>query len=89
MRPGFKSLTGLLAILGIGDPAIVPSMIAANHHSLLAHPSALLATTRPAAVHHATDIYITTYTAIDPLRSHGATVVLDGFFGWPLTANAS
>ena len=33
MKPGFKSLTGLLAILGIGDLAIVPSMIAANHHT--------------------------------------------------------
>ena len=50
---------------------------------------ASIATTRPAVVHHATDTYITTYTAIDPPRSRGATVVLDGFFGWPLTANAS
>jgi hypothetical protein len=33
MKPGYKSLTGLLAILGIGDLAIVPSMIAANHHT--------------------------------------------------------
>jgi hypothetical protein len=33
MKPGFKSLTGLLAILGIGDLAMVPSMIAANHHT--------------------------------------------------------
>ena len=33
MKPGFKALTGLLAILGIGDLAIVPSMIAANHHT--------------------------------------------------------
>jgi hypothetical protein len=32
MKPGYKSLTGWLAILGIGDLAIVPSMIAANHH---------------------------------------------------------
>ena len=50
---------------------------------------ASIATTRPAVVHHATDTYITTYTATDPPRSRGATVVLDGFFGWPLTANAS
>jgi hypothetical protein len=50
---------------------------------------AAIATTRPTVVHHATDTYITTYTAIDPARSRGATVVLDGFFGWPLTANAS
>jgi hypothetical protein len=33
MKHGFKFLTGLLAILGIGDLAIVPSMIAANHHT--------------------------------------------------------
>ena len=50
---------------------------------------ASIAATRPAVVHHATDTYITTYTAIDPLRSHGATVALDGFFGWQLTSTAS
>ena len=50
---------------------------------------ASIAATRPAVVHHATDTYITTYTAIDPLRSHGATVALDGFFGWQLTGTAS
>jgi hypothetical protein len=50
---------------------------------------ASIAATRPAVVHHATDTYITTYTAIDPLRSAGGTVALDGFFGWPLTASAS
>jgi hypothetical protein len=44
---------------------------------------------RPALVHHATDTYITTYTATDPSRAAGATVALDGFFGWPLTATAS
>ena len=33
---------------------------------------ASIATTRPAVVHHATDTYITTYTAIDPPRSRGA-----------------
>ena len=28
-------------------------------------------------------------TAIDPPRSAGATLTLDGFFGWPLSAVAS
>jgi hypothetical protein len=46
-------------------------------------------TPRPALIHHQTDTYITTYTAIDPLRSAGGTATLDGFFGWPLTAIAS
>jgi hypothetical protein len=50
---------------------------------------ASVATIRPTVVHHATDTYITTYTAIDPLYSAGGTVALDGFFGWPLTAHAS
>jgi hypothetical protein len=50
---------------------------------------ASIAATRPAVVHHATDTYITTYTAIDPPRSHGATAALDGFFGWQLTGTAS
>jgi hypothetical protein len=50
---------------------------------------AAIATTRPAVVHHATNTYITTYTAIDPLHSAGGTVALDGFFGWPLTTVAS
>ena len=44
---------------------------------------------RPVLVHQGTDTYITTYTAIDPLRSGGGRVTLDGFFGWPLTAVAS
>jgi len=48
-----------------------------------------VATPRPAVVHHQADTFITTYTAIDPLRSDGGTVALDGFFGWPLTAVAS
>jgi hypothetical protein len=48
-----------------------------------------VATPRPAVVHHETDTYITTYTALDPLSSAGGTVALDGFFGWPLTATAS
>jgi hypothetical protein len=50
---------------------------------------ATIASARPALVHHATDTYITTYTATDPPRSAGGTVTLDGFFGWPLTATAS
>jgi hypothetical protein len=48
-----------------------------------------VATPRPAVVHHENDTFITTYTAIDPLRSGNATVALDGFFGWPLTTTAS
>jgi len=48
-----------------------------------------VATPRPAVVHHETDTFITTYTAIDPPRSAGATLTLDGFFGWPLSAVAS
>jgi hypothetical protein len=44
---------------------------------------------RPALVHQGTDTYITTYTAIDPLRSDGGRVTLDGFFGWPLRSVAS
>jgi hypothetical protein len=48
-----------------------------------------IATPRPAVVHHETDTFITTYAAIDPPRSAGARVVLDGFFGWPLAAVAS
>jgi hypothetical protein len=64
-----------------------------------------VATPRPAVVHRETDTFITTYTAIAPLRSAGkpaskpagepaskpagSTLTLDGFFGWPLTAVAS
>ena len=48
-----------------------------------------VATPRPAVVHHETDTFITTYTAIDPPRSASATLTLDGFFGWPLLAVAS
>jgi hypothetical protein len=47
-----------------------------------------VATPRPAVVHHETDTFITTYTAIDPLRTDG-NVALDGFFGWPLASVAS
>jgi hypothetical protein len=36
--------------------------------------SSPVATPRPAVVHHETDTYITTYTALDPLRSAGGTV---------------
>jgi hypothetical protein len=48
-----------------------------------------VATPRPAVGHHETDTFITTYTAIDPPRPAGATLTLDGFFGWPLSAVAS
>jgi hypothetical protein len=48
-----------------------------------------VATPRPAVVHHESDTFTTTYTAIDPLGPHHAAVTLDGFFGWPLTATAS
>src|ERR1700729_3605243 len=44
---------------------------------------------RPTVVHQGTDTYITTYTAIDPLRSAGGRVALDGFFGGPLTSAAT
>jgi hypothetical protein len=50
---------------------------------------AAIAAAKPAVVHHATDTYITTYTATDPPRSAGGTVALDGFFGWPLSSTAS
>lgn len=33
MKPGFKLMTVLLGILGVGDLAAVPFMIAANHHT--------------------------------------------------------
>jgi hypothetical protein len=39
-------------------------------------------------VHQETDTFVTTYSATDPLRSSGGRVVLDGFFGWPLTDSA-
>ena len=48
-----------------------------------------VATPRPAVVHHETDNFITTYTAIDPLRTDDGSVALDGFFGWPLASVAS
>jgi len=48
-----------------------------------------VASPRPAVVHHESDTFITTYTAIDPPRTADATVALDGFFGWPLSAVAS
>ena len=59
------------------------------------HPQGQLARrrrhrSRPAlVVHHGTDTYITTYTAIDPLRSTEGRITLDGFFGWPMTTVAS
>jgi hypothetical protein len=48
-----------------------------------------VATPRPSVVHHETDTFITTYTAIDPPRSASAAVALDGFFGWPHATVAS
>jgi hypothetical protein len=47
-----------------------------------------IASSRPPVVHQETDTFVTTYTAADPLRSAGGRVVLDGFFGWPLTDSA-
>ncbi len=47
-----------------------------------------IASPRPAVVHQETDTFVTTYAATDPLRPAGGRVVLDGFFGWPLTAVA-
>jgi hypothetical protein len=46
-------------------------------------------TARLAVVHHQTDTFITTYTAIDPLRSAARSAVLDGFFGWQLATRSS
>jgi hypothetical protein len=48
-----------------------------------------VAAPRPAVVHHETDTFTTTYTAIDPPRLGNATVTLDGFSGWPLAASTS
>jgi hypothetical protein len=39
-------------------------------------------------VHHETDTFVTSYAATDPPRSAGRRVMLDGFFGWPLTSVA-
>jgi hypothetical protein len=51
------------------------------------------ATPRPTVVHQETGTFITTYTAIDPLRPAGNSarnsVTLDGFFDWLLAAVAS
>jgi hypothetical protein len=51
------------------------------------------ATPRPTVVHQETSTFITTYTAIDPLRPVGNSarnsVTLDGFFDWLLAAVAS
>jgi hypothetical protein len=38
MKTGLRSLTALLAILGIADLVMVPFMIAANHHTAGAVP---------------------------------------------------
>jgi hypothetical protein len=45
-----------------------------------------VATPHSPVVHHETDTFVTTYAATDPLRSAGRRVMLDGFFGWPLTS---
>jgi hypothetical protein len=75
---------------------LIGSLTQTNAHSSpagLSKPSwpdgSSAATPRPAVIHHETDTYITTYAAIDPPRSTGRTVALDGFFGWQLTAMAS
>jgi hypothetical protein len=75
---------------------VIGILIQSNSHSSpaglrhAAWPDGTVVTTpRPAVVHHETDTYITTYAAIDPLRSAGATLTLDGFFGSLLTAVAS
>jgi hypothetical protein len=47
-----------------------------------------VASPRPAVVHDETDTFVTTYAATDPPRSSGRRVVLDGFFGWPVTSVA-
>jgi hypothetical protein len=47
-----------------------------------------VAAPRRAVVHHETDTFVTTYAATDPPRSAGRRVMLDGFFGWPLTSVA-
>ena len=47
-----------------------------------------VASPHPAVVHHETDTFVTTYAATDPPRSAGRRVMLDGFFGWPLTSVA-
>ena len=44
-----------------------------------------IASPRPAVVHQETDTFVTTYTATDPLRLARGRVLLDGFFGWPVT----
>jgi hypothetical protein len=45
-------------------------------------------TPHPATVHHQTDEFLTSYAAIDPANSVAGLVTLDGFFGWPIAANA-
>lgn len=70
-------------------PALCRHSSAAGTRADTFPDGAAIATSRTTVVHHATDTYITTYTAIDPLRSAGGTVALDGFFGWPLTTIAS
>jgi hypothetical protein len=75
---------------------VIGSMTQSNTHSAPGGLSAgnwpdgsQVATPRPAVVHHQTDTFITTYTAIDPPRPGNATVTLDGFSGWPLAASTT
>jgi hypothetical protein len=66
----------------------------ATHHSAAGIRKATwpdgvsIAAPRPAVVHDGTDAFVTTYAAIDPLRSAGGRLLLDGFFGWPLASTA-
>ena len=75
----------LIGILTQSDTYSAPSGVRANDWP----DGNQVATPRPAVVHHESDTFITTYTAIDPPRTANATVALDGFFGWPLSARAS
>ena len=75
----------LIGILTQSDTYSAPSGVRAKDRP----DGNQVATPRPAVVHHESDTFITTYTAIDPPRTADATVVLDGFFGWPLSAVAS
>ena len=75
----------LIGILTQSDTYSAPSGVRANDWP----DGNQVATPRPAVVHHESDTFITTYTAIDPPHTANATVALDGFFGWPLSARAS
>ena len=75
----------LIGILTQSDTYSAPSGVRANDWP----DGNQVAAPRPAVVHRESDTFITTYAAIDPLRMPHATVALDGFFGWPLSAVAS